>query len=114
MRVRGSTFEQVSLRLLKETRAEKDNTLIGLTVLRVRMWQIMTMHTASIVIKPALYSRLYDLNENDELVPDIATGYKREDERNLLVSCARTHAPPPAKSSPRKTSSIRLLLFSAV
>ncbi|NLT40884.1 MAG: ABC transporter substrate-binding protein [Clostridiales bacterium] len=42
-------------------------------------------NTATNVIMPALYSRLYDFNENDELVPNIDTGYEWEDEKNLRV-----------------------------
>lgn len=41
--------------------------------------------TGTLTVMPALYSRLYDYNENDEYVPVLATGYEWVDETNLRV-----------------------------
>lgn len=41
--------------------------------------------TGTLYVMPALYSRLYDYNENDELVPNLATGYEWVDERSVRV-----------------------------
>jgi len=41
--------------------------------------------TGTLFVMPALYSRLYGYNENDELVPDLATGYEWVDERSIRV-----------------------------
>lgn len=42
-------------------------------------------NTATNYIMPALYSRLYDYNENDELVPNLATGYEWKSETELRI-----------------------------
>lgn len=42
-------------------------------------------NTGTGVIMPALYSRLYDFNEDDKVVPNIATGYEWDDDTHLRI-----------------------------